>query len=49
MANEKSNAIETKNVCDDDSIDINEKLVEFVLYLKIGNDCQTLLKLSELE
>lgn len=49
MTNEMSNTIETKKICDDNSININDKLTEFVSYLKIGNECQMLLKPSELE
>lgn len=49
MANIKSNAIDTVNNCDDESIDINEKLIKFLSYLEIDDDCQMLLKPSEME
>lgn len=56
MANRKSNEINPKNkfdgydeYCDDDSIDIIEKLANFISYLKTNNNCPMLLKLSETE
>lgn len=35
--------------CDNDSIDINEKLTNFVSYIKNSDDCLMILKLSKTE
>lgn len=56
MENRKSNEIDPKNKFDvydecynDDSIDIIEKLVNFISYLKTNENCPMLLKLSDTE
>lgn len=60
MENRKSNEIDPKNkfdgydecydeCYDDDSIDIIEKLANFISYLKANENCPMLLKLSETE
>jgi len=49
MAEEKPNEFENKNKRNDDSIDIIDKLTEFVDYLNIHEDCQVLLKPSKTE
>lgn len=49
MANEKLNEIDTKNIKEKNSFDIIEKLNDFVTYLKMDEDCQTLLKPSKIE
>lgn len=49
MADEKYNKIEISSINEDNSTDIIEKLTNFVSYLKVGNQCQKLLKPSETE
>lgn len=49
MAKEKPYEFETKNKNNDNSIDIIDKLTEFVNYLNIDEDCQMLLKPSKIE
>jgi len=49
MAEEKPHEFENKNKKNDDSIDIIDKLIEFVDYLNTNEDCQMLLKPSKIE
>lgn len=49
MTNEKPIEPEIKNMQNEDAIDIIKKLTDFISYLKIGEDCQMLLKPSEIE
>lgn len=43
------NVLGTENICCTDSVDIIQDITEFVSYLKNDDNCQTLLKMSQIE
>jgi len=49
MVDKKPIEIEIQNKSNGHTIDIMEKLTNFISYLKYSNDCQMLLKPSETE